>query len=290
MHPGMLEIVGGDEAKYPHRLERDFGRIFSKVIELWGSEKLDEFLNGLFIDDKGGRQGFPPEVMREIFALSRLNEAQLAAQAQRAPWEIENARRGLDELGVEFSRPGFFHALQQGNDAAVQLFLRAGYNVDVCDENGWTPLMVALFVGRESTARLLIQHGASAISSDPQGYGPLHWAALQGFAGVVDLLVERGASADVKSLKGITPLIQAAAGGHAAAIRALLARRASVSLPDNEGWTPLHKAVANGHAEAARILLEAGADRQAKHRDGLTPADIARARGKPDMLRLFGLS
>lgn len=291
MHPKMLEIVGGDEAIYPHRLEKDFSRIFNKVVELWGSEKLDEFLNGLFLDDKGGRQGFPREVMREIFALSRLNDASRAASAAATPpWETENARRGLKELGVEFSRPGFFHALQQGNDAAVQLFLRGGYNVDVCDENGWTPLMIALFVGRESTAKLLIRHGASATACDPQGYGPMHWAALQGFAGVVDLLMERGASADVQSLKGITPLIQAAAGGHAAAIRMLLDKRASVNLPDNEGWTPLHKAVANGHTEAARILLGAGADAQARHRDGLTPADIARAKGRPEMLRLFGLS
>ncbi len=290
MHPKMLEIVGGDEARYPRRLEQDFSRIFEKVLDLWGSEKLDEFLNGLFIDDKGGRQGFPPEVMREIFALSRLNDELLAAKAQQSPWETENARRGLKEMGVELSKPGFFSALQAGNDKAIEFFLKAGYGVDVCDDNGWTPLMVALFFGKEDTARLLIQHGASATASDPQGYGPMHWAALQGFAAVVDILVERGASPDVQSFKGITPLIQAAAGAHEATIRALLARRASVSLPDNEGWTPLHKAVANGHTAAARILLEAGADRLARHRDGLTPVDIARAKGKPEMLRLFGLS
>ncbi len=289
MHPRMLEIVGGDETKYPHRLEQDFSRIFNKVLELWGTEQLDELLNGLFIDDKGGRQGFPPEVMREIFALSRLNDELLAAKAQRSPWETENARRGIEEMGIEPTKRGFFQALQTGNDKAIEFFLKAGYSVDVCDENGWTPLMVALFVGRESTAKLLIRNGASATACDPQGYGPMHWAALQGFVGVVDLLVERGASADVQSLKGITPLIQAAAGGHAAAIRMLLDKRASVNLPDNEGWTPLHKAVANGHAEAARILLGAGADAQARHRDGLTPVDIAKAKGRPEMLKLFGL-
>lgn len=290
MNPRMLEIVGGDETKYPHRLEQDFSRIFEKVIELWGSAKLDEFLNGLFIDDKGGRQGFPPEVMREIFALSRLNDALLAVRAQQTPWQTENARRGLKEMGVEPTKRGFFQALQVGNDKAIEYFLKTGYSVDVCDDNGWTPLMVALFFGKEATARLLILHGASATASDPQGYGPMHWAALQGFAALVDVLVERGASPDVQSFKGITPLIQAAAGGHTEAVRALLAKRASASLPDKEGWTPLHKAVANGHVEAARLLLEAGADRLATHRDGLSPIDIARAKGKPEMLRLFRLS
>ncbi len=292
MHPIMRDIVGGDETRYPHRLEKDFSRIFNKVLELWGIEKLNEYLNGLFIDEKGNRQGFPREVMREIFVLSRLNDDyrdKAAAAAALLPWEMENARRGLKEIGVEFSKPGFFYALQAGNDAAVELFLRAGYSVDVCDENGWTPLMIALFVGRESTARLLIQRGASVTATDPQGYGPMHWAALQGFAEVIDLLAERGASANAQSAKGITPLIQAAAGGHAAAVRALLNKRAAVNLSDAEGWTPLHKAVSNGHAEVARLLLEAGADAQARHCDGLTPVGMAKAKGLPEMRILFGL-
>jgi len=31
LHPKMLEYVGGDESKYPHRLERDFSRIFDNI-------------------------------------------------------------------------------------------------------------------------------------------------------------------------------------------------------------------------------------------------------------------
>lgn len=292
LHPKMLEFVGGDESRYPHRLEKDFSRIFNKVVELWGTEELEVFLNGLFLDNRGGeRQGFPPEVMSEIFRLSRLNEEyRKRAAATPDAWEIENCRRGLQDLGVEFSNAGYFYALQSGNDQAIEYFLRAGYSVDLCDSNGWTPLMISLFFGKESTARLLIKNGASATATDPQGYGPMHWAALKGFTGVIDLLITRGAKVNVQSLRGLTPLIQAAAAGHGATIQILLARNASVSLADAEGWTPLHKAVANGHLLAAHMLLKAGADRTAKHRDGLTPVDIAKAKGRPDMLQLFGMT
>jgi hypothetical protein len=51
------------EAKYP--------RIAETVRDLWGKPELDRYLDRLLIDERGGRQGFPPEVLEALLALSR---------------------------------------------------------------------------------------------------------------------------------------------------------------------------------------------------------------------------
>jgi hypothetical protein len=51
------------EAKYP--------RIAATVRGLWGKPELDRYLDRLLIDERGGRQGFPPEILEALLALSR---------------------------------------------------------------------------------------------------------------------------------------------------------------------------------------------------------------------------
>jgi hypothetical protein len=39
-----------------------FARISDKILLMWGSIELQQFLSGLIFDDRGGRQGFPPPI------------------------------------------------------------------------------------------------------------------------------------------------------------------------------------------------------------------------------------
>src|SRR5512144_2171883 len=39
-----------------------FSRIGEKISLMWGSIELQQYLSGLIIDDRGGRQGFPPQI------------------------------------------------------------------------------------------------------------------------------------------------------------------------------------------------------------------------------------
>lgn len=290
MNPGLQALLEADEERYPRSLEAKFKRIFDKIVDLWGTPGLEDYFTSLLIDDRGGRQGFPGDVMRDIFFLHGLHERVMRAKLeQRADvWGNESVKKGLEREGIEYSPRGFFRALETGNQRAVALFLQAGVDVELKNDIGWTPLMVVAFMGSEGAAQLILDAGANVNARDSLGYGPMHWAAYQGYAGVIELLLAKGASANAASDKGLTPLLQAAARGHLAAVKLLLGRGAYVSLADKEGWTPLHKAVANSHPEVVKTLVAAGADRESEHTSGVTPRQIALQKKRPEVIAALG--
>ena len=269
---------------YPHHLEARFPRIVEKIVAAWRSpEAAAAVFDDLLVDRRGGRQGFPPEIAREIFNLSVAYEklrGQREGSADVWGHERDNALAEIEGLGLRVLPSDMLRAAEGGNADRLLLFLRAGMDVDARDAREWTPLMAAAFNGNEEAVKLLIQRGADAWAHDAAGYTPLHWAALKGHQDVVEILAQRG-DVNVKSKSGLTPLLQAAAGGHAAVVKFLLAAGADPNVTTVDGWTPLHKAVANGHTAVVRTLLDYGATVFVRHADGTTPMALA-AKGKHD--------
>lgn len=282
MNEKLLFLLDGYEECYPLNMEEQFPRIMNRIVELWDSREIDDYFSELMIDKRGGtRQGFPPRVASEIFALSmahaNIRDKKKKRVAGGTPWDqVEAAKKASVELeGYKFSPQGFIQSAEKGDEKVVSLFVDSGVDVDARDERGWTPLMMSSFNGKEEIALLLIRSGANVQAKDKQGYGPLHWAAYNGFSSVVKLLIEKKAVVDARSNHGWTPLLQAATRGHLLAAGQLIAGGADVNLPSNDGWTPLHKAVASGHAEVVKLLLAKGAYRNAEYQDGTTPLALA---------------
>ena len=71
----LLERLGSHADIYPAHLEQNFPRILAKIVALWGTPVLDDFLSGLMVSDRPGRQGFPPDAAMEIFRLSMLHSS-----------------------------------------------------------------------------------------------------------------------------------------------------------------------------------------------------------------------
>lgn len=275
---------------YPHKLEAGYARIVEKIADAWATPELAaKVFDDLLVDRRGGRQGFPPEIAREIYHLSVGYDRLWGREDYKADiWshEREEAAATLKDLGMRAVPADMMRAAESQDVEQLRLFLKAGMAVDTRDARDWTPLMVAAFNGNEAAAKLLIESGANVSACDRGGYTPLHWAALKGYAEVVKLLVGR-IDVNVQSTSGLTPLLQASASGHVAAASALLSAGADVNRPMREGWTPLHKAVANGHTEVVRLLLRAGADVYAQHDDGTTPLSLAEKGKSPLILRLL---
>ena len=281
MNEKLLQMLNGRTDLYPKNLEQQFLRVLNRIIELWCSPEIDDYFTDLLIDNRGGRQGFPLEVVSELFVLSHFN-AKLRSQEQQLiaasnPWDnVEYSKRtAIVQQGYEFSPKGFLQSAEKGNLNAVALFLNCGINVDTCDTRGWTPLIASSFHGNEKIALLLIRNYADIHAKDTRGYGSLHWAAFNGYDNLVKLLIEKGADTNALSNHGWTPLLQASSRGHLIAASHLIGNRANVNLATHDGWTPLHKAVANGHTEIVKFLLAKGADRDAKYQDGTTPLALA---------------
>lgn len=277
----LSNIPNGRENLYPEKLEQQYPQVLSRIIELWSSPEIDDHFMDLLVDERGGRQGFPPEVASELFALSQVH-AKLRSQKQQFtaianPWvDIEDSKRvAIVQQGYDFSPNGFMRSVENGDRNAVTLFLSGGVDVDTRDERGWTPLMVSSFNGKEEIALLLIRSGADIHAMDKRGYGPLHWAAFNGYRNVVKMLIDKRADANARSNHGWTPLLQAATRGHLIAAGQLIAGGANINLASNDGWTPLHKAAANGHTEMVKLLLVKGANRNAKYLNGAAPLALA---------------
>ena len=54
-------------------LKKAFPRIHEKFVSLWGTGEGETFLDKLIMDDRGGRQGFPPSVMGALLILQRVH-------------------------------------------------------------------------------------------------------------------------------------------------------------------------------------------------------------------------
>lgn len=72
MNQKMLELLGEQADKYPKNLEEKFARIFNKIIELWGTAELVPYFDDLMMSARPNRQGFPPDVVKEIWALHKI--------------------------------------------------------------------------------------------------------------------------------------------------------------------------------------------------------------------------
>ena len=138
--------VAGDF--YPHVLQDKFPRIVERLVAVWEyPPKALAFFEELLIDQRGDRQGFAPEIAREIFQLRIIYETFMAAPSGSDDvWRHEKtAQQALQELGMKIVPADLSRAAERGDVKTIGLLLRAGLDVDARDVRDWTPLMVAAF-------------------------------------------------------------------------------------------------------------------------------------------------
>lgn len=278
MNKKMLGIILGDHASYPHELEKHYLRIMNKIIDLWNTPQMEEYFLDLMVDRRGGRQGFPPKVAADIFRLNQIFSRTHGASktAGDDPWATVATRELMErDPSYTYTPLEFLKAVEIGNSAVISRFLDRGAELNMRDERGWSPLMIATSNGNEEITALLIRNGANVGDKDNAGYIPLHWAAFNGHDKVVNLLLENNSDPNAFSKFGWTPLMQAATRGHLVVAERLVEGGADVNLPSKDGWTALLKASSNGHARMVMLLLAMGADPNMQHQDGSTALSIA---------------
>lgn len=86
--------------KIPKKLDvrsalEDMPRLCHTIVTIWGAKEIDDFLRKLIIDDRGGRQGFPPEMMEELLLLGGMLRAKALLFGMPTP--IELSRQAAQE-------------------------------------------------------------------------------------------------------------------------------------------------------------------------------------------------
>ncbi len=166
----------------------------------------------------------------------------------------------------------------------VRLLLDHGAPMDVVDNRGTTPLMLAMFWNQLPTAVELLRRGATL--SEKVDVGVLmRQACALGSAEAIRALLARGIPASLRFSDHSTALQVAASSASTEAVVALLDGGADVR--DVDGWerSALHVACLHRAGEVAEVLLGRGARLDAADRQGETPLHIAARHGYTELVQ-----
>lgn len=188
--------------------------------------------------------------------------------------------------------PVLIQAAGQGDASAMARALDDGAPIDTRDLRRRTALLVAIQQGHDAAAQLLVRRGADINAQDEIDDSPFLLAGARGRTAVLAAMLQPpGGSAerpDYRRLNryGGTALIPACHYGHVDTVRLLLqSSRIDVNHANRLGWTALLEAVILGdggpaHTEIVRLLLAHRADPNKPDAQGVTPRGHARQRGQ----------
>jgi len=65
-----------------------FPRVHKNLVALWGTGPAEAYLDGLIVDNRGDRHGFPPDVLRALLVLQRVHFQTFGTFKKVDPWDV----------------------------------------------------------------------------------------------------------------------------------------------------------------------------------------------------------
>lgn len=190
---------------------------------------------------------------------------------------------GVSSVGAADDSWRLFRAAKLDSAPSVRVGLKAGESPNVRNEDGDTPLIVALredsFAAAEALADAPDLEVDLANKSDETA---LMMAALKGRTELCRKLIARGAKLN---RSGWTPLHYAASGEQVSAVRLMLDSGADIDSRSPNRTTPLMMAARYGSEDAAVLLLQRGANAALRNDRDLTAFDFATTAGREELAK-----
>ncbi|XP_037816902.1 inversin [Lucilia sericata] len=185
--------------------------------------------------------------------------------------------------------------------AAASIAVAAPELLESADEDGFTPLHLAVIQGNLAMVNLLLANKADVNAVDKEGHSVVHWATVCGEVGALRSVLAAGANVTTPDINGGSPLHYAAQMCGASyegklsqtnssklaleILGILLAHpQCSVDVQDKDGRQPLLWAASAGSAKAVIALVKAGARVESADKDGLTALHCAASRGHTECI------
>jgi len=179
----------------------------------------------------------------------------------------------------------FLRATEVNGKEIIDYFVGKRINIDVQDELGLTPLMIACSFGYKDLVHYLIDHGANLNIRNSDNNTALHLSLYGGFTEISEALIEHGAMLNVKGYAGNTPLILASKDNNETMVRSLVEHGAEVNGRNNHGKTALFYAAKYGRMKLVTYLIDHGADLHIRTRYGSQAVFAAFVKGHPVTVR-----
>ncbi|WP_264686539.1 ankyrin repeat domain-containing protein [Wolbachia endosymbiont (group B) of Rhopobota naevana] len=150
------------------------------------------------------------------------------------------------------------------------------------NNNGSTPLHLAIQGNKPSTVKLLLNKGANINAKDKDGKTPLDLAVQEGYTDIVQIIEQVQSDLDKE-------LLTAVQNGDLNKVKSLISRNANVNTRDKYSWTPLHWAAYKGHLEVAEFLVKKAADINAADKGpyGKKSIHVAAENNSKDIIEFF---
>jgi uncharacterized protein len=152
-------------------------------------------------------------------------------------------------------------AIMRGNLKMATYLIERKADVNRRNKIGQTALMLAAQGGHKQLVEELIRVGADVRAVDNEKRNAVSWAACRGdFPEVISTLIVFNADPDARDVRGITPLIAAALMGYANSVGILLILGAN-ERTKLRGKTAFQLAAEKRHAEVCRTMKAVLANR-----------------------------
>ena len=187
--------------------------------------------------------------------------------------------------------PLYYAALCGFQNLVEQLIVKYPQQVNTISGRFGTPAVAALAGRHFELAEVLHRNGSSVDPLDEDGESPLYLAVYVENLEMVQVLLDYGVDVNFRSKHGETALAFATSGifNDHRVVRLLLDHGADSNAQAQRFGrrTPLHRASEYGRIEIARLLLERGASPEVRDEEGKTPLDIASEQRRDEMIKLL---
>jgi len=175
-------------------------------------------------------------------------------------------------------------AAANGDADLAAVAIRSGAGLEVRDEAGRTPLLLAATHDRVDVARLLVALGADPDALDGRHDTPWLVTGVTGSVAMLEALLPAHPDLTIRNRYGGVSVIPASERGHVAYVDRVVRTGIDVNHVNDLGWTALLEAVILGRGTApwqriVETLLEAGADPSIPDGAGVTALEHAERRG-----------
>ncbi len=183
------------------------------------------------------------------------------------PWLAEKMKVMSEVIEKAVSiPPGIYgpvhRAAMNGDNEVLKLLLEKKIDANILDNEGRTPLILALDAHNKQGVKLLLAHGADPNLKDREGRLPLFMAVKAGDYAAVRLLLVYGANPNIRDEEGCSLLMVAIATGNFRIAKLLLAYDVDPNVVDKQGLSALDLAYRKKAAgeDVLRMLISRGAD------------------------------